>query len=159
MHVFDRKREWKQGSVVVLEQRQHLWTRMWSNAQCDGRPAEYRWCPLFNIAKFGWRPLLEYRAVTTLRRETRWNLQECPKLPDRSQPLVGRSSPYCKDMWGWYCCLTGFFPIVDTCLSCEDIARQSCAMLPRWRVFPSFLRPVFQRAACSTFPTCILNSH
>jgi len=26
-----------------------------------------------------------------------------------------------------------FFPIVDTCLSCEDIARQSCAMVPRWR--------------------------
>jgi len=24
-----------------------------------------------------------------------------------------------------------FFPIVDTCLSCEDIARQSCAMAPR----------------------------
>jgi len=42
-----------------------------------------------------------------------------------------------------YCCLTGFFPIVDTCLICEDIARQSCAMVPRWRVFASFLRPVF----------------
>jgi len=23
------------------------------NAQRDGRPAEYRWCPLFNAAKFG----------------------------------------------------------------------------------------------------------
>jgi len=30
-----------------------------------------------------------------------------------------------------------FFPIVDTCLSCEDIAQQSCAMLPRWRIFGS----------------------
>jgi len=28
-----------------------------------------------------------------------------------------------------------FFPIVDTCLSCEDMARQSCAMVPRWRFF------------------------
>jgi len=28
-------------------------TRMWANAQRDGRPAEYRWCPLFNAAKFG----------------------------------------------------------------------------------------------------------
>ena len=26
---------------------------MWANAQCDGRPAEYRWRPLFNSAKFG----------------------------------------------------------------------------------------------------------
>jgi len=26
---------------------------MWANAQRDGRPAEHRWCPLFNDAKFG----------------------------------------------------------------------------------------------------------
>ena len=25
---------------------------MWANAQRDGRPAEYRWRPLFNAAKF-----------------------------------------------------------------------------------------------------------
>jgi len=45
----------------------------WANAQRDGRPAEYRRRPLFNAAKFGWRPLLECRAVTLPRRETRWN--------------------------------------------------------------------------------------
>jgi len=44
---------------------------MWSNVQRDGRPAEYSWRPLFNAAKFGWRPLLEWRAVTKPRRETR----------------------------------------------------------------------------------------
>ena len=37
---------------------------MWANAHRDGRPAEYRWLPLFNAAKFG-------RAVTLPRRETR----------------------------------------------------------------------------------------
>jgi len=31
----------------------HSQTRMWANAQRDGRPAEYRWRPLFNAAKFG----------------------------------------------------------------------------------------------------------
>ena len=31
----------------------HLQTSMWANAQRDGRPAEHRWCPLFNAAKFG----------------------------------------------------------------------------------------------------------
>jgi len=31
---------------------------MWANAQRDGRPAEYRWRPLLNAAKFGWCPLL-----------------------------------------------------------------------------------------------------
>jgi len=44
-----------------------------------------------------------------------------------------------QDMWRRYCYLTSFFPIVDTCLSSEDIARQICAMVPKWR----FLRPVF----------------
>jgi len=29
-----------------------LKTRMWANAQPDGRPAEHRWRPLFNAAKF-----------------------------------------------------------------------------------------------------------
>jgi len=28
-------------------------TRMWANAQRDGRHAEHRWRPLFNAAKFG----------------------------------------------------------------------------------------------------------
>ena len=32
---------------------------MWANAQRDGLPAEYRWRPLFNATKFGWRPLLD----------------------------------------------------------------------------------------------------
>jgi len=34
-------------------------TRMWANAQRDGRPAEHRWRPLFNAARFGWCPLLD----------------------------------------------------------------------------------------------------
>jgi len=39
--------------------------------------------------------------------------------------------------------LTIIFPIVDTCLSCEDIARQSCAMVRRWQFLATVLRPVF----------------
>jgi len=105
--------------------------------QCQrhGRPTEYRWRHLFNAAKFGWRALLECRTVTLPRRETRWKLQGCPKLANRSQLLVGRSTPYYQDMWRRYCCLISFFLIVDTCLSSEDIARQTCAMVPEWRFF------------------------
>jgi len=84
-------------------------TRMLSNAQRDGRPAGHKWRPLFNAAKFGWRPLLDCRAVTLSIRETRWNHLGCPKLVNRSQPLVGLSLSYCEDMWRRYCCLTGFF--------------------------------------------------
>ena len=64
----------------------YFWTmvykelEMWANAQRDGRPAEYRWHPLFNAAKSSWRSLLECRAVTLPRRETSWNYLGCPKL-------------------------------------------------------------------------------
>jgi len=63
---------------------------MWANTQRDGRPAEYRWRPLFNAAKFGLRPLLVCRAVTLPRRKTRLNLEGCPKLANRSQPTCGK---------------------------------------------------------------------
>jgi len=48
----------------------HKTTRMWANAQRDGRPAKHRWRPLFNAAKFGSRPLLECRALTLKRCES-----------------------------------------------------------------------------------------
>jgi len=53
-------------------------------------------------------------------------------VPQTGKPISAVSGPKfaCKDMRRRYCCLTIFFPIDDTCLSCEDIARQSCAMVP-----------------------------
>jgi len=80
-------------------------------------------------------------AVTKPRRETRWNLLGCPKHPNRSQPLMGRRSLYCGDI----CCLTIFFPIIDTCLSCDDSARQRGATVSRWRFF------------CVIFTSCIFS--
>jgi len=100
--------------------------RMWANAKRDGRPAKCRWRPL-STPQFGWRPLLECRAVT-LPRRVRWNLQGCPKLRNWSQPSVGWSSPYYEDRWRRYCCLASFFPIVDICLRCEDTVQQ----IVRW---------------------------
>jgi len=37
-----------------------------------------------------------------------------------------------------YCCLTNIFPIVDTCLNFEDITRQICVIVRRWRFFGRF---------------------
>jgi len=132
---------------------------MWAIAQRYGHPAEYRWHHLFNAAKFGWHPLavLECHAVMLPRCETRWNVLGCSKLANRSQPLVGRSSPYREDMWGRHCCLTSFFPIVDMCLSCKGIARRKVV---RWCQDGKFLAIFwvlhFQQAVCSTFQTmCI----
>jgi len=63
---------------------------MWANTQRDDCLVKCRWRSLFNAANFGWCPLLECSAVTLRRSETRWNLLGCPKLANRSQPLVSR---------------------------------------------------------------------
>jgi len=43
------------ATACLLSAWNSMATRMWTNAQRDGRPAEYRWRPLLNV---GWRPLL-----------------------------------------------------------------------------------------------------
>jgi len=113
-------------------------TTMWASAQRDGRPAEYWWRPLFNAAKFGWCPLLECCAVTLPSRVTHWNLLGCPKLANRSQPFVGRSSPYCKGMCGRYCCLRSFF-LLSIRVSVVKIWLDKVV---RWCADGDFLRPV-----------------
>jgi len=63
------------------------------------------------------------------------------KLGGVPKSISAASRPTFTIVWGiWrrYCCLTSFFPIVDTCLSCEDIARQSCTMVRSWRLFGDF---------------------
>ena len=55
--------------------------------------------------------------------------------------------------------LNKFFPIVDIYLSCEDIAQQSYGMVPDGDFLRHFCILYLQRAACSAFQTCILNSH
>ena len=87
------------------------------------------------------------------------NPLKLPKLTKRSQLLVGRSSPYCEDMWRRYCCLKFFFRLLIYAL----IAKIQPDKVVRWCADGDFLRHFgvlyFQRAACSTFQTCILNSH
>jgi len=115
---------------------------MWADAQRDGRPAKYEWWPLFNAAKFGWRPLLESHAVTAKTR----NPLKLAGVPQTTRLICGASGPKFTVLWGHVediLLLNKFFPVVDTCLSCKDIAWQICAMVPRWRNFGDFLRPVF----------------
>jgi len=66
------------------------------------------------------------------------------------QQISAASRPKFTILWGHLediLLLIKFFPIVDTCLSCEDIARQSCAMVPKCCIFGSFLGPAFP-ASC-----------
>ena len=50
---------------------------MWANAQHDGRPAEYRWRPLFNAAKC-------YQDAKTV---------ELAGVPQTPEPISANSGP------------------------------------------------------------------
>jgi len=164
-------------------------TRMWANAQRDGRPVEHRWHPLFN-ATVGWViwpaktvPEMTYNVfsgtlnpthLTSPQRRKVWltlttwlpcsNAAKMQKplklagLPQTTGSISAASRLKLTILWGHLeeiLLLNKFFSIVDMCFSWKDKARQSL----RWRLFGDFLRPAFQRAAYSTFQTCILNSH
>ena len=114
---------------------------MWANAERDGRPAECRWRPLFNAAVW-------LTPTTTVPCSNTAGIRNPLKLAGVSQtnePISaasGRSSPHCKDV-GRYCCLTSFFPIVDTCLSYEDYSLTKLCDGAQMANFWRFLRPVF----------------
>ena len=128
------------------------WTRNVGQCPSWWSPCRTEVAPSVQCRKLWLTPTTRCRAVTLPRRDTRWNLQGCLKLPVQSQLLVGRTSRYCGDMWTRYYCLTSFFPTVDMCLSCKDISRQSCEVAPRWRFFASFLRPVFPASRVQHIP-------
>ena len=104
---------------------------MWVNAQRDGRPAEYRWRPLFNVLWL--TPTTRLPCSNAAKTQNPMKFAGVPQTRQQISAVSGRSSPYCKDIWRRYCCLTSFFLIVNTYLSCEDIARESCVMVLRWR--------------------------
>jgi len=113
--------------------------RMWANAKRDGHPAQYRWCPLFNATKFGWRPLLECRLVTLPKVPRLETVEICLVLETRQQ-ISAASGPKVTILWRHVretLTFNNFFPIIDTCPSCKDIAQQS-AMVTRWRIFGNF---------------------
>jgi len=130
---------------------------MWANAQRDGRPAEYRWRPLFNAAVW----LTPTATVPFTNAAKTRNPLKLAGMPQTNEPIsaVGRSSPYCKDTWGRYCRLTSFFRLSIHAL----VAKIESDKVERWCTDGDFLHHFcilyFQRAACSTFQTCILNSH
>jgi len=85
---------------------------------------------------------LDCRAVTLPRRETLWNL--LGSISAASGPkFTILSEVGLRTCGGDEILLLNKFFFVDTCLSCEDIARQSCTMVRRWRLFGVFLRPAF----------------
>ena len=117
---------------------------MWANVQRDRRPAEHRWRPLFNAANFCGCPLLDC-CVCSSAAKTRKQLK-LAGVPQTGKPISAASGPKFTILWEQLediLLLNKFFLIVDTCLSCDDIGRHSCAMVPRRRFLATFLGPAF----------------
>jgi len=115
---------------------------MRANAQRDGRPVEYRWRPLFNAAVW----LTPTTRVPCRNAAKKRNPLKFAGVPQANETISSASGPKFTILWGHVeeiLLLNNFFQIVDRCLSCEHIARQICAMVPRWQLFGDFLRPVF----------------
>jgi len=115
---------------------------MWANAQRYGRPAKYRWRPLFNAAVC----LMPTTRVPYSNAAKTWNPLKLPGVPQTPETISAASGPKLTILWGHVqeiSLLNKFFPIVDICLSSEDIARQSCGMVPRWRFLATFLGAAF----------------
>jgi len=134
---------------------------MWANAQRDGRPAEHRWRPLFNTAVW-LTPTARVPCNNAAKMRNPLKFAGVPQTRQQISAVNSRSkftilSGHVEEVL----LFNNFFLIVDMCLSCKDIARQSCAM--RWCPDGDFFRDFwvlhFQRAARSTFQTCILNLH
>ena len=86
------------------------------------------------------------------------NPLKLPDVPQTNEPISAASRPklrYCKDMWGRYCYLTGF----SDCRYVPHLRRYSPTKLCDGAQMAIFWVLHFQRAACSTFQTCIQNSN
>ena len=60
-------------------------------------------------------------------------------VPQTTGLISAASRPKFTILWGHLEEVLLLFSTVDMCLSCEDIARQSCTMVRRWRFFASWI--------------------
>jgi len=120
------------GGILVLNQKR---TRIWANAQRDGRPAEYRWRRLFNAAKFGWLVPCSNAAKTRKPLKFAGVPQTRQQISAVSKPKL----PYYEDMWRRYRCLTRFFRLSIH----ASAAKIQPDKVVRWCQNGDFLRPIF----------------
>jgi len=83
------------------------------------------------------------------------NLLKLAGVPQTIQPISVTTGSKFTILWGHVgeiLPFNKFFPIVDTCLSCEDRARQSCATVRRWQIFGDFFAScIFSEPRAASF--------
>ena len=134
----------------LLNQAQMLKQKQTRNVgQCPTRfrPAEYRWSPLFNAAVW-LTPTTSVPYSNAAKTRKPLKFTGVPQTRQRiSAVSIGRSSPYCGDMWRTYRCFTSFFRLSIH----ASYAKIQPDKFVRWCQNGDFLRPVFA--------AIILNSH
>jgi len=131
---------------------------MWANAQRDGRPAEYRWRPLFDAAKFGWRSRTWLPCSNAAK--TRKPLKFAG-VPQTGKPISAASGPKFTILWGH---VEDIFllNIFSDCRYVPSLRRycptklcNGAQMANFWRFFGSCIS---SEPCAAHFETCILNS-
>ena len=83
---------------------------MWANAQRDGRPAEYRWHPLFNAAVW----LTPTTRVPCSNAAKMRNPLKLPGVPQTNETITAASGPKFTILWGpveeIYCLIKHYLP-------------------------------------------------
>jgi len=131
---------------------------MWANAQRDGRPAKYRWRPLFNAAVC----LTPSTRVPCSNATKMRNPLKLAGVPQTTGPISVASGLKFTILWGHLeiLLLNKFFFRLSIC---AFVAKIWTDKVVRWCPDGHFLHHFcvlyFQRAASSTFQTCILNLH
>ena len=124
---------------------------MWANAQRDGRPAEYRWRPLFNAAVW----LCSNAAK-------KWNLLKFAEVPQTNETISATSGPKFTILWGHVeeilLLNKFFFRLSIRALVAKTQPDKVLWWCPDGTSLAIFCVLYFQRATCSTFQFLDLHS-
>ena len=107
----------QQYDLIMQCNRKNYQLEMWANAHRDSSPVEYRW-----------RPLTPTTSVPCSNAAKMRNPLKFAGVPQTRQQISDTSAPKFTILQGHVgetLLFTKFFPIVDMCLSCKYIARQS----------------------------------
>jgi len=102
---------------------------MWGDAQRHGRPA---------VRKVWLMPTAGVPCSNAAKMRNQLKLAGVPQTTEPISPLVGRSSPYCEDIWRRYCCLT-----ISDCRYVPLLRRYNPTKLCDGAQMAIFLCPVF----------------
>jgi len=132
---------------------------MWANAQRDGRTAEYRWRPLLNAAVW----LTPTTRVPCSNAAKTRNPLKLAGVPQTNETISAASMPkftiLCGHVEETLLINKFFFRLSIHALAAKILPDKVVRWCPDGDFWRLFWVLHLQRAACSTFQTCILNSH